>query len=213
MWIILRPFGTPFGGDMTTTVRIRPLPALVVVAAVLLGGPVPATAAPARTEAVAAQTRAAAVAYDGRISRAVVIRRAADWLRRDIAYSQDNRKAQWDVNRGRRYRPDCSGFVAMAWALDPRRPGLGRAPVTWELPGYSARIHWASLRAGDILLRLEPANRAREHVVMFLRWADRGRTRAWIVEQNSTRYGMRRKTVTVAGVRHAYQPYRYHRIV
>ena len=48
---------------------------------------------------------------------------------------------------------------------------------------------------------------------MFLRWADRNQSRAWIVEQNSTRYGMRRKTVTVAGVRHAYQPYRYRRII
>jgi hypothetical protein len=195
---------------VTRTIIIRPLLGLLLLAPVALLGPAPAQAQSARQTAGHA---AATTTYDGRISRTVVIRRAADWLRRDVAYSQDNRKAVWDLDRGRRYRPDCSGFVSMAWALDPRRPGLGRALVTWELPGESTRIDWRTLRAGDILLKLVPADRAREHVVMFVGWIDRARTRAWIVEQNSTRYGMRRKSITVAGVRHAYSPDRYRRIV
>lgn len=151
-------------------------------------------------------------AYEGRISSAVVMRRAADWLRRDIPYSQDNREARWDVGHGRRYRPDCSGFVSMAWALDPRLPGRGRALTTWELPRVSTRIGWTQLRPGDILLRLAPGNRAKGHVVLFEAWVDAAKTRFWIVEQSGPAYGMRRKTVTVAGVRGPFQPYRYRRI-
>lgn len=176
---------------------------LSVVTVVALAGPAPARAQPATPATV----------YGGRISSTVVMLRAADWLRRDIPYSQDNRKARWDRNRGRAYRPDCSGFVSMAWAIETRRPGPDRALVTWELPGVSTPIAWARLRPGDILLRLVPGNRAKGHVVLFQAWADKTRTRAWIIEENGPRYGMRRKTVTVAGVRNAFRPYRYRRIV
>lgn len=150
--------------------------------------------------------------YGGPVARTQVMLRGLDWLRRDVAYSQDNRKAVWDRSRGRRYRPDCSGFVAMAWALDPRRAGLGRAPVTWELPAVSTRVRWDQLRRGDILLRLDPANRAREHVRLFAGWADRGRTRAWVLEQSGRADGMRRKAVAVAEARRGYLPYRYRNI-
>ena len=176
------------------------LPVVTVVALVALVSPVSAPA----------QAATRAVVYGGRISSATVMRRAADWLRRDIPYSQDNRNARWDLGRGRHYRPDCSGFVSMAWALETRR--LGRALVTWELPSVSTRIGWNRLRAGDILLRLVPGNRARGHVVLFQAWVDASRTRFWIIEQSGLRFGMRRKTVTVAGVRNAFHPYRYRRI-
>ncbi|AGL18010.1 hypothetical protein [Actinoplanes sp. N902-109] len=147
--------------------------------------------------------------YGGPIDREQVIARAADWLRRDIAYSQDNADARWDRGHGRRYRPDCSGMVSMAWALDPAVPGLGRALVTWELPTVSRRIRWADVRRGDVLLRLVPANRALEHVQLVQAWANPARTRLWVIEQSGTRYDMRRRVVTIAAVRAAYQPYRY----
>jgi hypothetical protein len=152
-------------------------------------------------------------AYGGPINRTQVMVRALDWLRRDLAYSQDNREARWDLHRGRRYRPDCSGFVSMAWAIDPRRPGLGRALVTWELPGVSTRIPWRRLRRGDILLHLQPANRAEEHVQLFAGWVDPARTRAWVLEQSGRAHGMRRKAVVLAAARRGYLPYRYRRIV
>jgi len=173
--------------------------ALAVIAAVTAA--VPARADPVRPQAT--------TAYGGRISRAQVMRRAADWVRRDVAYSQDNRLAVWDLHRGRRYRPDCSGFVSMAWAINPRQPGLGRALVTWELPRVSTRIRWAQLQRGDILLRLVPANRAAEHVQLFVAWADPARTRATVLEQSGRAHGMRRAIVVVAVARHAYLPYRY----
>ena len=184
------------------TTRGRRWLGLSVVAVLALAGPVPAPAP--------AAAALPATVYGGRISSATVMRRAANWLRRDIAYSQDNRRARWDLGHGRRYRPDCSGFVSMAWALETR--GAGRALVTWELPRVSTRIGWSRLRPGDILLRLVPENRARGHVVIFQAWVDRTRTRAWIIEQSGREFGMRRKTVTVAGVRNAFHPYRYRRI-
>jgi len=187
--------------DGATMNRIRALVCLGVVAGVLN--------APA---AVQARPATAAVVYGGAISRDRVLRRAADWLRRDVAYSQDNRNATWDPGRGRRYRPDCSGFVSMAWALDPRHAGLGRALVTWELPTVSTRVSWARLAPGDILLRLVPGDRGREHVVLFQGWVDRTKTRFWIVEENGRVYDMRRRVVTVRGVTPAFRPYRYDRI-
>ena len=132
-----------------TTTRIGPLLSLALAAVLVQAGPAPRGRLPGSRRG----------SRPGRLRRADQPGpgdpRAADWLRRDVAYSQDNSRAQWDLNRTR-YRPDCSGFVSMAWALDPGRPGLGRAPVTWELPAYATRIRWASLHAGDILLRLEP---------------------------------------------------------
>ncbi|WP_203839680.1 hypothetical protein [Winogradskya humida] len=149
-------------------------------------------------------------AYGGRISRNQTIVRAADWLRRDIPYSQSNSDARWDLNRGRRYRPDCSGMVSMAWALDPT--GIGRALVTWELPTVSSRIGWRDLSRGDILLRLVPGNRALEHVQLVQAWANPAHTRVWIIEQSGTATDMRRRVVTISAIRAAYAPYRYNRI-
>jgi hypothetical protein len=169
---------------------------LLVLAAVVL--PAPASAASRN--------------YGGPIHREQVIARAADWLRRGVAYSQDNADARWDRGHGRRYRPDCSGMVSMAWALDPAAAGLGRALVTWELPSVSTRIRWADVRRGDILLHLVPQNRALEHVQLVQAWANPGRTRLWVIEQSGRRSDMRRRVVTISAVRDAYQPYRYRRI-
>jgi hypothetical protein len=176
------------------------------VAGAVLAGVLTASDAP-----VAAAQRPA-LSYDAPITRTQVMIRAIDWLRRDIAYSQSNHEARWDRQRGRRYRPDCSGFVSMAWALDPRRPGLGRAPVTWELPRYSRVVSWARIRRGDIFLHLVPGDRSREHVRLFAGWADAARTRAWVIEQSSTAQGMQRRTVAVAAMRGGYRPYRYLKI-
>ena len=149
--------------------------------------------------------------YGGRISRQRVIERAADWLRRDLAYSQDNGQARWDANRGRRYRPDCSGLVSMAWALDPRRQG--RALVTWELPTVSYRIPWRQLRRGDALLFLLPGDRSQEHVQLVQAWANDARTAVWVIEQSGSAAGMRRKVVSLPRAKRVgYAVYRYTRI-
>ncbi|MFI5938561.1 hypothetical protein [Actinoplanes sp. NPDC051494] len=163
-----------------------------------------AQAAPAQPTKNAPAT---SVSYGGPISRHQVIARAADWLRRGIQYSQNNLDARWDVNRGRRYRPDCSGFVSMAWALDTRR--TGRALVTWELPAVSRPVGWNEMRRGDILLHLAPGNRAAEHVRLIQAWANPSRSRVWIIEQSGRMHDMRRRVISVAEARKLYRPYRY----
>ncbi|MEV8509114.1 hypothetical protein AB0368_30355 [Actinoplanes sp. NPDC051475] len=160
----------------------------------------------------AAARASGAPVYGGPISRTQVMIRALDWLRRDIPYSQDNGKARKDINGGRRYRPDCSGFISMAWAIDTRQPGLGRALTTWELPRVSTRVRWTAMRRGDILLHLVPGNRAEEHVRLMQTWADAAHTRAVIIEQSGRTTGMRRRVVTVSEARGRYLPYRYRRI-
>lgn len=86
---------------MTRSRVVRILAAAGAAAATLVG--------PAPSE----EPRGTAAAYDRPITRTQVMVRALDWLRRDVAYSQDNGRAAWDLNRGRRYRPDCSGFVSI----------------------------------------------------------------------------------------------------
>ena len=186
--------------------RRRALYILILAAVVVLAASGSVSAVPTRPDA-------GPIRYGGPISYAQVMLRATDWWRRDVPYSQDNSRAVWDVNRGRRYRPDCSGFVSMAWALDPRQPGLGRAPVTWELPSFAVPIAWSSLRGGDILLKLVPADRALEHVRLFGGWLDRARTTAWVFEESGPPDGMRRSLiVSVSAARSGYVPYRYRRI-
>jgi hypothetical protein len=176
------------------------LSVLVAVVAVVAPAPAPASARPA-----------AAVVYGGPIRRTAILFRAMDWLRRGVPYSEDNRRAVWDVNRGRQYRPDCSGFVSMAWALDPRR--LGRAPVTWEFPQYAVPIRWASLASSDVLLHLVPADRGVEHVQLFERWAGTAHRTMVIVESSSSFGGMRRRLVTSrASAGAGYVPYRYRNV-
>ena len=173
----------------------------MLTAAVLI-----ATAAPGPAQA------ASSVVYGGPISYGTVLARAAYWMRHHVPYSQDNSRSVYDVNHGRRYRTDCSGFVSMAWALDPGQ--LGRAPVTWEIPSYAGRITWRSLRAGDALLRLVPGDRSVEHVVLFERWADPGRARGWVLEESSSAAGVRRRLIDARRTAlTGYVPYRYRRIV
>lgn len=159
--------------------------------------------------AAPAPITAPAVVYGGRVSRATVMARAHDWLRRGVRYSQHNGRARWDVNRGRRYRPDCSGFVCMAWAVDSRDPRYGRALTTWELPRVATRIGWAALQPGDILLR----TRRRHHVRLFESWADPHHATATVIESSGKAGGMRRHVVTVSRAARFYRPYRYRRIV
>jgi hypothetical protein len=173
---------------------------LLVLLVAFIAPPAPAAASP--------------VVYGGRITRTQILIRAMNWVRLGVAYSQDNSRAAWDVNRGRRYRTDCSGFVSMAWALDPLASGLGRAPVTWELPRYATPIRWARLASGDILLRLDPADRGSEHVELFERWAGSARRTMAVLESSSSYGRTRRRLVTVAALARAgYAPYRYRNVI
>jgi hypothetical protein len=109
------------------------------------------------------------------IRAAQVLARARTWIRSPRSYSQELN----DPESG--YRMDCSGYVSMAWLLDP--PGL----TTVELPDVSTVIDKEELRAGDVVMNGGPGTSGDVgHVILFDRWADADRTTFWGYEQIST---------------------------
>jgi len=69
---------------------------------------------------VQAAPAAAASSVGGNITRSEILQRAENWYQRrgSITYNMDNGSTVWDVGSTRKYRPDCSGFVDMAWHLN-----------------------------------------------------------------------------------------------
>ncbi|UGQ10340.1 peptidoglycan-binding protein [Yinghuangia sp. ASG 101] len=132
------------------------------------------------------------------ITRAQVLQRAQTWVNAGVPYSQTA------YNGG--YRQDCSGFVAMAWAL-------GQNAWTGDLDTYSTKIAKSDLRPGDILLFHNAANPSSgSHVIIFEKWADSARTKYVGYEQ--TPPGTQHRTIPYAYFTYAtsYTPYRYKNI-
>jgi hypothetical protein len=96
----------------------------------------------------------------GTITRAEIILRAQQWLTEQVPYSED---AWWTDSDGV-YRQDCSGYVSMAWALDPDIDFW-----TGNLDTVSYTIPAAQLEPGDILL-------SDSHTILFAGWADAAHT-------------------------------------
>ena len=141
---------------------------------------------------------AASVNYGGTITRANVLKRAKNWYTRNVPYNQG--ATAWDINHGKRYRTDCSGFASMSWALTSSR-------TTSTLSGVSKKIAWSSLKPGDIVLRKG------HHVQLFEKWANSAHTRFWIYEEGSTASDMNHYRVYVSTAKsNGYLPYRYNKI-
>jgi hypothetical protein len=101
-----------------------------------------------------------------------VIARAQQWIVAPRPYSQE----LTDPESG--YRMDCSGYVSMAWGLDP--PGLS----TVELPDVATLITKEELRPGDVVMIGGPGTEGDAgHVILFERWRDPDMTRMWAFEQ------------------------------
>jgi cell wall-associated NlpC family hydrolase len=134
------------------------------------------------------------------ISRVQVIARAASWVTQGVPYSQ----TRWWSDGNGSYRQDCSGFVAMAWALDQSTNYW-----TGNLATVAYRISSSDLRPGDILLR------AGDHTVIFAGWADATRTSFNLYEQfrpgYSARYVSDASLSSYLG--RGFGPYRYRGIV
>jgi cell wall-associated NlpC family hydrolase len=155
-----------------------------------------ATAAPA-PDTSTTDVSASAASYGGVITRAEVISRAKNWWDRKVPYSQS--AYAWDVNHGKTYRTDCSGFVSMAWKLTSSR-------TTSTLDAVATRISWSSLQPGDMILR-------NGHVKLFEKWTSSAKTAMWIYEEGSTATDMDHETVTVATLQGgSYLPWKYHNI-
>lgn len=133
------------------------------------------------------------------ITRAQVLQRAQSWVDAGVPYSQTA------YNGG--YRQDCSGYVAMAWAL-------GKNAWTGDLATYGTKITKNELKPGDILLFHNAANPSEgSHVIIFEKWADAARTKYVGYEQTPPR--TQHRTIPYAYFTYAtsYTPYRYKNIV
>ncbi|MEU7527631.1 hypothetical protein AB0A74_17985 [Saccharothrix sp. NPDC042600] len=140
---------------------------------------------------------AAAAGYGGAITRAEVLKRAKYWWDKKVPYSMKGYYR--DINGGKKYRTDCSGFVSMAWKLTSSR-------TTYTLPEVSKPISWAALKPGDIVL-------SKGHVKLFEKWANADKTVMWIYEQGSTKTDMDHEKVSVSTLKNGgYKPRAYKKI-
>jgi predicted heme/steroid binding protein len=123
-----------------------------------------------------APTIAHASSVGEKISRTEVIDRAKYWYNRgDTWYSQNQSDAISDGTGGA-YRPDCSGFVSMAWHLPKKTNGWdfnvgdltgGPSP---SAPGWAgdSRVSLDNLLPGDAIV----SNDGVSHTELFDQWAN-----------------------------------------
>lgn len=106
----------------------------------------------------------------GSISRAEILIRAQHWVDQQVPYSQ----VAWWSDADGIYRQDCSGYVSMAWALDPNIDFW-----TGNLNTVSHVIDPGQLLPGDILL-------STSHTVLFAGWANPAHTYFDYYEESHT---------------------------
>lgn len=146
----------------------------------------------------------AASKVGGPISRSEVRSRAMYWINKHVPYSMSK---YYRDPQGRRYRTDCSGFVAMALHLP-------ESPNTVTLPKYVKRINWSSLKKGDVVGTLGAGTAgANGHVVIFDGWANKAHTVFHTLEQRGGVGATKHKrSINFKVGSHAAKPYRYKKI-
>jgi hypothetical protein len=123
----------------------------------------------------------ASSAVGGQISSAEVLARAQWWINTyGVIYSQDQADAKPDGD-GHSYRPDCSGFVSMAWHLPKLSNGLDRNTDTLDAGDTEYRASLYDLQPADAIL-----GKAYRHVALFDRWVDAGHTQMYVYEEFQT---------------------------
>jgi len=151
-----------------STVRTVFSTAAALLAAASLG----LVAATLSTTIAAAPAQASTVA--GPISRTEVLARAQWWIDTyGVIYSQDQADAKPDGD-GHTYRPDCSGFVSMAWHLPKLANGWDRSTDSLAPEQFADTAYLNSyddLLPGDAVLGV-----AYGHVVLFAGWVDAAHT-------------------------------------
>ncbi|MET3982844.1 hypothetical protein ABIC27_000699 [Streptomyces sp. PvR034] len=105
----------------------------------------------------------------GPIGRGEAMDRAWSWIAERVPYSQSG----CHENQFGCYRPDCSGFVSMAWNLES-------SLTTWSLWNVTFDVPAGDLQPGDILLKDAGGT---DHVALFVRWADPGHTQPVVREE------------------------------
>ncbi|RAS57062.1 hypothetical protein C8D87_1281, partial [Lentzea atacamensis] len=138
------------------------------------------------------------------VTRSEVIARASKWLNPPVPYSM---YAPYKDG----YRRDCSGYVTMAWNIEPDMYG-GLNTVT--LPGVSHPITKDELKTADIMLNGGPGSENENgHVLIFDKWADASRTSYWAYEQAPPQTVYRKVPYPYFNNNSSFKPYRYNKIV
>ncbi|BFV60875.1 hypothetical protein KCMC57_up59790 [Kitasatospora sp. CMC57] len=119
--------------------------------------------------ALPAAPAAHAAGPDEPLGRAEVMERSWSWIAEQVPYSWTG----CHENQYGCYRPDCSGFVSMAWHL-------GTSLTTWDLWNVTRDIPADDLQPGDALLKDADGT---DHVALFLHWADAAHTRPVVREE------------------------------
>lgn len=146
------------------------------------------------------------------ISRTEVINRAKRWIDAGgYEYSQDQSKAKPDGD-GHTYRPDCSGYVSMAWHL-PKMPG-GWDRNTVSIAELVQSIGKDDLRPGDAIGNIGPGTGGNAgHILLFAGWANDARTEYHAYEQRGhTKTQARKIRYPYSSEPTRYKPYRYRKI-
>ncbi|OXM67333.1 hypothetical protein, partial [Amycolatopsis vastitatis] len=153
----------------TTSPGRRKVVLAAAMAALSLGGVVNVVSAPAAVAAVSTALAAAGSVADAPISRSEVMTRSQSWIDEQVPYSQSGTHD----NQYGSYRPDCSGYVSMAWHL-------GFARYTGNLPDVMHNIARSELKPGDALFRRDASV---QHVALFVRWNDAAHTSPVVREE------------------------------
>jgi len=105
------------------------------------------------------------------ISRTTIVARGRSWVDRAVPYSQSL------FFEG--YRQDCSGFLSMSWVLSRNGAPISYSTADLDAPGLVERIYdKADIQPGDMILRpKDQIGAAYGHSVLFVAWADPGRTK------------------------------------
>lgn len=115
----------------------------------------------------------------GSITRTEVLTRAEWWVNTyGVIYSQNQNDQKADPD-GHPYRPDCSGFISMAWHLPKKSDGWDRN--TGDLDAFGDTTYLSSL--GELLPGDAILGESYGHVALFDRWANPSRTEMWIYDE------------------------------
>lgn len=91
---------------------------------------------------------------------------------------------------------DCSGFVSSVWNIDYH--------TTASMHKVSAGIRWHDLKPGDAL------NKPRSHIMLFLRFLNKTKTRLKVIESSKSCNGVCESVYTVSELKgRGFQPIRF----
>ncbi|MFG2642563.1 FG-GAP-like repeat-containing protein [Streptomyces sp. NPDC048370] len=187
---IRTPMRTPLRRVTAALTSLAALTGLAVGTTVISEVAAPTTAHAAEASSVeATSTVGAASSVGGAISRTEILARAKWWIDTyGVIYSQDQNDAKASVT-GEKYRPDCSGFVSMAWRLPKKSDGWDRNTRDLDAFGDTTTVSLDSLQPGDAIL-------GDGHVALFDKWTDSSKTSMWVYEEYSTGDAGRHTTKT-----------------